>query len=56
MVVFVVDILGVEGWPSIFVVVGWFLVLGDCVCFGELGAFPVLLPGDLKWLARQLRF
>ena len=55
MVVFVVDILGVEGWPSIFVV-GWVLVLGDCVGFGELGASPVLLPGDLKWLARQLRF
>lgn len=41
-----VDIVVVEGRPSVFVVVGAVFIRGDRVGFGELGAAPVLVPGD----------
>ena len=46
MVVFVIDTVVVEGRPSVFVVVGVVFVFDDRVGFGELGASPVLVPGD----------
>ena len=51
-----VDCGVVGGWSAVCVSIGGFMLLGDDgLSFGESGLSPVLLPGDLFGVARQLR-
>ena len=55
MCVFNIDTLVVEGWSSC-LLVGFVEVFWDKICnFGELVLSEIALPGDLEWVARQLR-